>query len=224
MINIKKDLMARPFGLFEVFLTKVGARCDIRKGTAAIDNEGKIDSPALRVIREEATEVKARLFEYCAELTAKPRLLLPGDKNKLSALEEKAETLEKELALINIPQPSPEGMPAEMIVDIRKLRQKHAAKQAELSATKVMLERLREDIDEALRELRQIEEEILLAACAVEARAYKKMNIYVTAAGRKAKKYIVLTKTQEEIFPAIAEELYTFLNRREDLPAREIYL
>ena len=218
--TIPKSLKPRRLGLIETIRTIAEARSDISKGAAAVDEEGRIDAPLLNAIRENATELKARYFEYCAERTARPRMVYHTGIAELERFEEKAKPIEESVE----PQPKTGGrMSAAEIVDIRRRRREWAAKQSEISSAKARIEQLYRDTDKALKEIRQIEEETILAVCVVEARAYKKMDIYAAAASRKAHVYVRTPAPQDDPFPKIAEELYTFLNNDEPLPSRPLY-
>jgi hypothetical protein len=74
----------------------------------------------------------------------------------------------------------------------------------------------------ALKEIRQIEEETILAICAAKALVHKKMSIYITEAAREAGESLLVPAPQEDIFSAVAQDLYNYLNRFEiSLPARK---
>jgi hypothetical protein len=221
---IPEDMKALRLGFFEHLRLKIEARGEVTGGSVAIGEDGRYDSPRLRDEMDRAAELKALYFEDCAKRTAEARHMLPSDETELERLEEKAKAIADEIGSILVPEPKAKSeMSADEIVDIRRLRRELAGKQADLAAAKADIERIRHGIDEALKLIRQTEEETILAVCAVETRAHKKMNAYIDAASRKAGIHFSILAPQEDLFPKVAEELYAFLNRNEQLPARALY-
>ena len=225
MENRYDDWKMLKLGLIETWRMALSGAGDVRKGAVAIGEDGRVDSPALREIMGEADELKAWSFLECAERTKPARKRIPADGAALEKLADKAQALEGELSGIEVPVYDPKGnQTAAEKKEIRRLGRERATKRDELSSAKAEAERVREDMEEALKEIRQIEEETVLSVCEVEAIAHRKMNAYIKAASRKAGEAFEILAPQESLFSTVAEELYAFLNRDEDLPARGLYI
>jgi hypothetical protein len=206
---IPEELQASQLKFTETLKMKVSGWRDVRKGSLRIEDDGRLDSSRLQTERSTVAEAKSLHFNYLLLRTAEARRQIPMSLGVIHELEERIKELEEKLAAIEVPQvASKQDLSSDDIINIRAERRRKAQAVAELAAAKSELAGIVEAKEEAEKFIRQAEAETILAVCRTEARAHKRMGVYINSASRKAGADFAIMKPEDEIFSKVSQELY----------------
>jgi hypothetical protein len=192
------------------------SRRDIGIGAVIIQKDGTMDSPRLQRMMDDVVKEKGKLFYECVTRTAESRRKIPGDPDAVENLKERAAAFSKTLNEINVQSPSDiHSLSPEEKDEIRGSRSKHAAAASALASAQGELKRVEQDIEEALKDIRQIVSETAHKVLNAETLGHERMNTYITAASREAGTAFVILDTRESLFSKIVEDLYQHLNKND---------
>ena len=198
--------------LFETWRMKYAGWRDVRMGAVWTGDDGIIDSARLQTERDTVSEANSLLVGRLVDITEGIRGQIPADKDAISRLEAKEKSLDAEQSALTVPMANDvEALSDADKAEIREKRRQKNELSTDLARVKWELATAKAQMEEAMRFIRQKVAETANAICRSEARAHKRMNVYVAAASRKARMEFSLTGPQERMFPAVAQELYDAL-------------